>query len=75
MNAPQKDAFLKEVKDEFHGSPVQKRRQAVDKAEKKTSDLGPRTSDRGPRTTLPVIHFQFLSLSPFQSLTVSISHS
>ena len=34
MNEPQKDAFLKEVKDEFHGSPDQKRRHASDKAGK-----------------------------------------
>ena len=35
MNEPQKHAFLKEVKDEFHGSPDQKRLQEFDKAGKR----------------------------------------
>ena len=34
MNEPQKLLFVKEVKDEFHGSPDQKRRHAFDKAGK-----------------------------------------
>ena len=42
MNEPQKDAFLKEVKDEYHGSPDQKRRQAADKAENKSVQAGKR---------------------------------
>ena len=40
MDDPQKDAFLKEVKDEYHGSQDQKRRQAKDKHEKKSVPNG-----------------------------------
>ena len=54
---------------------MQQRDTDADDLGPQTVDLGPRTSDRGPRTILSVIQFQFLSLSLFQSLIVSVSHS
>ena len=42
MNDPQKDAFLKELKDEYHSSEDQKRRQEQDQHNKKSvSDSDP----------------------------------
>ena len=40
MDDPQKDAFLKEVKDEYHSSEDQKRRQEQDKHNKKNVGRG-----------------------------------
>ena len=52
MNEPQKDKFLKELKDEYHGSDDQVRRQNQDKTEGKNVQKGKKTKvgSRNPAT-------------------------